>query len=522
MASADAVGTGPRSRAPRRKGATFLRGLCAGVLALLLGPGLLPPGTALADGGSDGPKLTAPASFRVAPHGGKARPDRERHLLIRHEGASGMAKTSKLTLDVTASADVLRLKRYGKGCSGTDRKIVCRVSEAYDSWTNWAGALPRAAPTSEPGDSGELHIRFRNAKGEVSRATTRVVVGGPVLALRRQTLRVASGKKHAVALDVRNTGELPADGFAVTASVDERLGPVRRSRSCDYRAHGGTVTLTCRFPGTRVEPGKEAHIEDWLVLGGSRRLMYSTFQTSVRLLGTGADNGGLDGSSRSTAEPTPSGTARRGTGAALAPRVRTAHGGREEYSEDKDVWTKIRIANHADYAAVAQVSAAGEDSRRLRVGLRNDGPGDPGDGDDGVALVLTLPEGTEVRKEPMEKIDDNAFEPICRHQGLTYTCPLSTAAPGETDTVDFEVRERDGTETAAAGIGKAKAALKASDMEADHADPDTGNNTRTFELFGPLPAASGFGAGTVAGVLGGCVLLAGAAAVLVRRRRSRS
>lgn len=59
-------------------------------------------------------------------------------------------------------------------------------------------------------------------------------------------------------------------------------------------------------------------------------------------------------------------------------------------------------------------------------------------------------------------------------------------------------------------------------MEADHADPDTGNNTRTFELFGPLPAASGFGAGTVAGVLGGCVLLAGAAAVLVRRRRSRS
>ncbi|MDJ1135071.1 hypothetical protein [Streptomyces iconiensis] len=519
MASAETLVPRPRPLALRRRSSPLLRGLLVGVLALL-GLGTLPPSTALADEDSDAPGLTAPASFRVAPYGGKPRPDRQKHLLISYDRGvpRGKGNGSTLTMDVTGSSDVLRLKQYGKGCSGTDRKVVCRVGEAYDSWTDWAGARPRAAPASKPGDKGELHVSFRNAEGEVSRATTRIEVGGPLLALRKQgTIRMGSGKEHAVALGVRNTGELPADGFAVTATVSEALRPVRRSRSCDYLSRGDATTVTCRFSGVRLEPGEEAHVADWLVLGASRSGMYGSYRATATLLGRGADNGGLDGSSRSTAEPSPSGTARRGTDAALDPQVGKARGGREEYSEEKDVWTKARIANHPDYALFSKISAAGDDGRRLRVGVRNNGPGDPRGGNKGTSLVLTLPEGTEVRKEPMEEIDEDAFEPICRHKGLTYTCPLDTASPGDSSALDFEVR---GSKGEGAGSGKAKAALRIGDTEADHADPDTANNTRTVDLFGPVPAEPDSGPGTgvvVAWVLGGCVVLAGAG-VLVRRK----
>lgn len=326
MSSVEAVV--PRLRALPPWTSPLVRGLLADVLALL-GSCILPPSTGLTSEGSTAPGLTAPASSRVAPYGGKSRPDREKHLLISYDRGvpRGDANGSTLTMDVTGSSGVLRLKRYGKGCSGTDRKVVCRVGGAYDSWTDWAGALPRAAPTSRPGDTGELHISFRDAEGDVSRATTRIEVGGPVLALREQgPLRMSAGKGRAAALGVRNTGELPADGFTVTATVDDELGPVRRSRSCDYLSHSGATIVTRRFPGVRLEPGEEAHVANWLVLGGSRSLMYASFRATVELLGSGADNGGLDGTSRSTSEPSPSGTPRTGTGPALAPQVRKAPG----------------------------------------------------------------------------------------------------------------------------------------------------------------------------------------------------
>ncbi|MFF1919480.1 hypothetical protein ACFVW8_02750 [Streptomyces sp. NPDC058221] len=492
-------------------------------MVALLGLCVLPPGAALADEDSTGAGLTAPASFRIAPHGGKPRPDREKNILIRYDRGEprGDAKGSTLTLDVTGSSGVLRLKQYGHGCSGTDRKVVCRVGGTYDSWTDWAGALPRAAPTSRPGDKGELHISFRDAEGDMSRATTRIEVGGPILALREQSpFRMGAGKGNTAALDVRNTGELPADGFTVTATVDEELGPVRRSRSCDYLSHDGPTIVTCRFPGVRLEPGEEAHIPNWLVLRGSRSLMYASFRATVTLLGSGADNGGLDGSSRSTSEPSPPGTPRGGTGPALTPQVRKASGKSKNYSEQKTVWTKVRIANHPDYAVVSELSAAGDDGRHLRVGLRNDGPGNPGGGGSS-SLVLTLPEGTEVREEPMEEIDTDTFEPVCRHHGLTYTCPLDTAAPGDSSVLDFEVRKSKDM-----GRGEAKAALKLGDTEADHADPDATDNTRTFDLFGPVPDEAGPGSKTdlvvvLAGVLGGCVVLTGIGVLTRRKLRER-
>ncbi|WP_406148157.1 hypothetical protein [Streptomyces sp. NBC_01012] len=518
MPASEAVAPRRRSLAPRARLPGLV--LLVGVLALL-GLYVLLPSTGPADRDGSALRLSAPASFRVAPYGGKPRPDREKNLLITYDRGvpRGVGNESTLTMDVTGSSGVLRLKGYSTSCSGTDHKVVCHVGEAYDSWTDGARVLPRAAPTSKPGDVGELHITFRNADGGVSRATTRIAVGGPILALREQDpVRMGSGKRHAAPLDVRNTGELPADGFAVTATVDGAMGPVQRSRSCDYLAHRGTTIVTCRFPGVRIEPGEEAHVANWLVLGGSRTAMGSFFRATVQLLGTGADNGGLDGSSRSTSDPSLSGTPSAGTGPALAPQVRAAPSKDVKYSEEKEVWTTVRIANHPDYVLVSDLSAADSDGRRLRVGLRNDGPGRPGGGS--ASLVLTLPEGTEVHKEPMEEIDTDTYEPVCRHQGLTYTCPLRTVAPGESYTLDFEVRGAKSVEG-----GKARATLKIGDTEADHADLDATNNARTFDLFGPVPDEAAPDAGTnvgvvVTGALGGCVVLAGVG-VLARRKLRR-
>ncbi|MEU8706036.1 hypothetical protein [Streptomyces sp. NPDC048565] len=518
MPSSEAVA--PRRRSPAPRAWLPALGLLVGVLAVL-GLYVLLPNTGPADENGSASGLSAPASFRVAPYGGKPRPDREKNLLVSYDRGvpRGVGNESTLTMDVSGSSGVLRLKGYSTSCSGTDHKVVCRVGEAYDSWTDGARVLPRAAPTSKPGDKGELHITFRNANGEVSRATTRIAVGGPVLALREQDpLRMESGKRHAAALDVRNTGELPADGFTVTATVDGAMGPVRRSRSCDYVSHRGATVVTCRFPGLRIEPGEEAHVPNWLVLRGSRTQMGSFFRATVELLGSGADNGGLDGSSRSTSGPSPSGTPRAGAGPALAPQVHAAPSKGAKYSEEKEVWTTVRIANHPDYVLVSDLSAADGDGRHLRVGLRNNGPGRPSGGS--ATLVLTLPEGTDVHKEPMEEIDTDTFDPVCRHQGLTYTCPLRTAVPGESYTLDFEVRG-----SKSVGSGKAKAALRIGDMEEDHADLDATNNSRTFDLFGPVPDEAESDAGTnvgvgVAGALGGCVVLA-VAGVLVRRKLRR-
>ncbi|WP_306316894.1 MULTISPECIES: hypothetical protein [unclassified Streptomyces] len=525
----------PRTRslpARRRTSSLVLRALLTG-LAALLGAAVLPPGAALADEGSEARGLTATETFRVAPYGGKPRPDREKRILVNYDRGttSGGAHNSTLTMDVTDSSDVLRLKKYGNGCSGTDWKIVCRVGEPYDSWTDWAGALPRAAPTSKPGDKGELHIAFRDGKGRVSRATTHIEVGGPVLALRKlEPFRMKPGSERAAALDVRNTGELPADGFTVTATVDKQLGPVRRSRSCDYRSHGDTTTVTCGFPHTRLEPGEAAHVPNWLDLRSSHGLMYATFRATAQLVGTGADNGGLDGSSRSTSSPAPSGTPHKGTGPALAPQVREATGDSDEYSEDTDVWTKVRVANHPDYALVSKLSAGDGDGRRLQVGMRNNGPGDPqaaSGGGGGSSLVLTFPEGTDVRKEPMEEIDDDVFDPVCRHRGLTYTCPLDPVGLDKSAYLDFEVRKDEGKGKGADDGTVAKAALKPGDTGADHADHDPSNNTRAIDLFGPVAdktvsSDSKTSAGVVAGgVIGGCVALGGAALLVRRKLRGR-
>jgi hypothetical protein len=130
----------PRLRSPAPRASRLARCLPVGILALL-GLCILPPGTALADEGSTAPGLTAPAAFRVAPYGGKPRPDREKSLLITYDRGvpRGDANGSTLTMDVTGSSGVLRLERYGNGCSGTNNT---RTFDLFGPVPDEAGSGP--------------------------------------------------------------------------------------------------------------------------------------------------------------------------------------------------------------------------------------------------------------------------------------------------------------------------------------------------------------------------------------------
>ncbi|MEU8628535.1 hypothetical protein [Streptomyces sp. NPDC048669] len=86
----------------------LVRGLLAGIPALL-GSCILPPSTGLANEGSTAPGLTAPASFRVAPYGGRPRPDREKHLLISYD--RGVVVSVVVGCVVLAGAGVLVRRR---------------------------------------------------------------------------------------------------------------------------------------------------------------------------------------------------------------------------------------------------------------------------------------------------------------------------------------------------------------------------------------------------------------------------
>ncbi|EDY43354.2 LOW QUALITY PROTEIN: conserved hypothetical protein, partial [Streptomyces sp. SPB074] len=246
---------------PRTPYLSRTRGVLLALAACLAG--VVPLGSAPAAAAD--PPLTAPATYHVAPPGGPRRPARDKHLHVRyHEDAVAGEKTGRLITDVRGAEDVLRLRKYGNGCSGDAARIVCEVGASYDNWADWAGALPYAAPGSEAGDAGDLHLRYEAPDGKVAEATTRVVVGGPVLEIRRpeKVAHLRPGARTHFAFVVRNAGETPANGLGLTYTTDTMTPTTERFSNCSY--HGATAV--CRFPALDLAPGESVGLAPGLDL----------------------------------------------------------------------------------------------------------------------------------------------------------------------------------------------------------------------------------------------------------------
>ncbi|MFI7387245.1 hypothetical protein [Streptomyces sp. NPDC049813] len=486
--------------------------LCAAVAGIAVLVALLPGG--LTDAGSAGHAsdagLVAPRTYHVKPPGGRKRPERDKRLHIRYARGDDTAageKTGRLTMDVSGAEETLRLKRFGNGCTSSGGvRVVCKVGATYDSWADWAGALPYAAPGSKAGDTGRLRLRYRAPDGHVSTATTTVVVGGPVLELQApDTLDgVRPGAATDLDLAVRNAGETTVHGMGLLVAADGALTLARTFANCRYTG-GDTAptTATCSFPDLRLRPGQTVVFRPGLRVRAPEVLDHGSLHQSAWPLDLGPYE---DVVVPDDGEP--------GDGPRLRAQSRTGNGS-GRWSDERETWTEVTTDNPADYAAIgAHVRAAPGEEREVRVGARTAGPGDPGQGG-AYDLVFTVPRGAEVVKEPMEEIDDDYFEPLCRHRGAVYTCPLRRVhEPGSEETLPFTLRFGD-----SAGDGGVRlAARKGSEPPAD---PDTVDHAAavTVTLDARHAASAASGHGRAWGIGGGLTACAGVAAALLWRRR---
>ncbi|WP_234010304.1 hypothetical protein [Streptomyces sp. SPB074] len=131
-------------------------------------------------------------------------------------------------------------------------------------------------------------------------------------------------------------------------------------------------------------------------------------------------------------------------------------------------------------------------------------------------LRFTPPEGARVLKEPMEELDEDYFEPLCKHDKAgVYTCPLTAHEPGDTQHLAFRLRL--GEES-----GDGSVRLRGRDGKEYPADPDPANDTADVTLSGKVPGTSGGGHAAAWWAGGGAVaVLAGALALWARGRRAR-
>lgn len=476
------------------------------MLATLL-PGSM---TAIAAPASDS-GLVAPRTYHVKPSGGRKRPERDKRIHITYaSGDSGGvgAKTGRLTMDVSRAKQTLRLKQFGNGCSSTGGvTVVCKVGASYNSWADWAGALPYAAPGSKAGDHGELRLRYRAPDGHVSTATTTVVIGGPILEVRRpETIAgVRPGAETGLDLAVRNSGETTADGVALMVEAESELALPQRFANCRYTgADDAPLNAYCTFPDLRLRPGQTAVFSPALRIRTPKTLDHGSLRQSAWPLDLGpyenvrVPDGG-----------------KAGDGPPLQAQLRS--GGSGQWSDEREEWTEVRTDNPADYAAVgAHVRAAPGGQQEVRVGARTVGPGDPGQGG-AYDMVFTVPRGAEVLKEPMEEIDEDDFEPLCRHQGNVYTCPLRVHEPGTDETLPFTLRFGD-------DVGDGAVRLKERKSDEPPRDPDTSDHTAavTVELdagYASSAVSDHHLAWGVGGGLAGVVVVGGALLLWRRRRR---
>ncbi|MFJ9537054.1 hypothetical protein ACIRPX_07350 [Streptomyces sp. NPDC101225] len=365
--------------------------------------------------------LSAPEIFYAPVNGGK------KVFPLRVDGpGSSTPGARRLTVDVEAGSEgAVRLRDDSANCRGGATHIVCEGPAARLIGLTTDAFATLAARGSKPGDSGYVRLTYVLTDGRKLTARTRVVVGEPVLELLTPAPDegVRPGAEVTAPVVVRNAGDVPVRGLALVVNAGD-LQFVQRYANCRYPELQHGSQAVCGFPDVRIAPGRSVTVRPGLRLRASRTTMYGSFDRMVWPLKAGPgpnqsfSEGGGHGDGpvlRAEATKTPSGT----------------------FTEAGD-FVDVLLATGADYeVSGADLHGDPGDTRRIRLTVRNNGPGDPGSS---TRLVFAPPTGTTVLKEPMTEIDDGEYEPYCDHDGATYTCDVRRLAPGTSRTFGFTLR----------------------------------------------------------------------------------
>jgi hypothetical protein len=386
-------------------------------------------------------RLAVPEVFYLRPPGDRTGPQDKVpfHVMVvggvRRTGRTERTEPwGRLTIDARGLEEVVRLEKKGSKCTG-GAVVSCPVTSYYNNWADTYGAKPLAAEHSEVGDSGTIRYRLTTADGQVRTARTKVVVGEPVLELKRpETLRVSPGGRVTLPLTVRNTGEVAVDGLGFGISSGG-LDPRQRYRNCRYDRHHHGHTAVCSFPDVRIRPGETVTFAPALEFVAPERRLRTTIGQEVwpLAIGPSGDHGwSEDGDAGDGARLRPE----KASGAEAVPGT---------FTDARWISTDVELTSHADFEAVgAAVHGEPGTERRISVGARNNGPGELGP-HGGVRIVFHVPPHSSVVKEPMQQIDTDAHAPLCEHRfdahgNGVYTCPLDVTGTGHTRTVEFTLR----------------------------------------------------------------------------------
>ncbi|MDX2678513.1 hypothetical protein [Streptomyces soliscabiei] len=282
----------------------------------------------------------------------------------------------------------------------------------------------------EPGDGGTVTYTATADNAPTITGSTRMIVGGPTLSAPGQENGVsglAPGKPANLTARLANNTRFPAkQGVALQVNVSDGLTLAARHSNCFYAGSAAT-SAWCTFP-TKAAAG-------------------AAYRISAPLVYTVAAPGTLSGAvtySWSSAPSRPEGHTVRGAGAPLT-LVRTA----EQSFGDGEARVGITTTLQADYRPVtASVRGRVGDTVKVRLGVRNLGPGRP-EGDEGMGrFEVVPPEGTTVTSIPYDIEGDDVKWACDRPEkpGDAFVCEVGSdafyeARYGDGSTaIDFHLR----------------------------------------------------------------------------------
>ncbi|WP_406011581.1 hypothetical protein OG440_37120 [Streptomyces sp. NBC_00637] len=376
--------------------------------------------------------LTMPEVFYVPPYGQKSAFSEPPEFTVKADGGAPYPRDENhhVTVDVQQGAkDVVRLRESGPDCRAADpAHVTCDIASTLVNGAGGRRFTPVAAQGGRIGDWAFVKVTYGVEGGKELTARTKVVIGEPVVqALVPKAFQgVRPGAAFTAPLIVRNAGQVPVRGLGVELKAGREEFAERYS-GCRYPgrdAYFGDIAV-CRFPDVVIPPGETVVLRPGLRLRASDTMMYGDIGSEVWPLDTEPQSGGHG--TRGTA----------GDGSALqvsagsddlAPGTFETGGGT----------TPVSLDTHADYE-VTGVTLHGEagDTRKLRITVRNNGPGNPGAA---AELVFEQPLDSGVLKQPMTEIDEDEYGPYCENNLASYTCPIEELAPGKSRTYEFTLR----------------------------------------------------------------------------------
>ncbi|MFJ8007362.1 COG1361 family protein [Streptomyces fagopyri] len=468
------------------------------------------------------PQLDVPLVFYVSR-------DPEDNPMLRFgiEEESGEQGSGRYTVafDATDLSGVAVLKTGQDNCPVRLPTFRCG-GEPVDRRHGGSRQSFRVSPAdgAEAGDSAVLRYRLTSPGLPSVTASTRIVVGKPALTVETRADRdgMTPGGRVAVALTLRNTGDVPARGVSLFIGTRDGLRMADRHHNCRYR---GTTSAWCRLPADDVviPPGASYHLAapEAFTLADDATYPTVTFEAA----GIGADY--VPPEEMASRYESGQGSALRyapGTG-----QDDGKHAGAPHATGESAAHLRLAVRSTSDLVALAGTARGPVGSRaEVRIGVRNDGPGAlPAN----VKVEFTVPAGTTVVSSPYDfERDEEVLDQVCRALAANgsplaeasvrqpsarrYVCTAQAGKAGATTTfpftlrIDREMTHRGGRVTVADG-----------DSDAPSNDPKTVNDSADVAVsVWPGPAWATPGLCATAGIALGVFFLVAALATWRRRR----